>query len=125
MRRIFHPYHLWEETRARLWAPSACSDSDLLNAVCFMHDVDAWAAAMVRVTTQWKFSCEQNLSHEEHNRVAWLGQAAVCLAMGLPESVTRRAWWLLTEAQRTEANKAAELAIRQWEQRYEQGPIAA
>lgn len=90
-----------------------------------MHDVDAWAAAMVRVTTQWKFSCEQNLSHEEHNRVAWLGQAAVCLAMGLPESVTRRAWWLLTEAQRTEANKAAELAIRQWEQRYEQGPIAA
>jgi hypothetical protein len=82
-----------------------------------MQNTRTWAKAMLDVTVQWPISCEQNLSHEEHNRIAWIGQAAVCLALGLPASVTKRCWWYLDKTLQDRANLAAERAIASWAER--------
>ena len=34
----------------------------------------------------WPNSCEQWLSNERMNRIAWLGQAAMCYATGVPST---------------------------------------
>jgi hypothetical protein len=70
---------------------------------------------MRSVLSQWPISCEQNLSHTTHNRIAWLGQAAVCLATGQPSAVTRSVWWELTKDQQDRANAGAAETIRTWE----------
>ena len=115
--RIYHPYTAWEEYKHGMWKQIVPDDSMVLRAVTFMHDTRAWGKSMMDVSRQWKHSCEQNLSHEEHNRIAWIGQASVCMAIGLPEAVTRKAWWHLTAGQQSEANYAATSAIIDWEKR--------
>lgn len=114
MNRIWHPYTRWEEVPAGLWS----SDPVLHNpeiALDFMRDLPRWQEAMQRVTREWIHSAEQHLSHAQHNRTAWLGQAAVCLAIGQPGSSTRQAWWALSKDQQEQANAAAHTVIIEWE----------
>jgi len=85
-------------------------------ALPVMCDSNKWGYFMKRVVVEWVFSCEQNLSHNTHNKIAWLGQASKCLATGCPEYLTRRLWWLLSEKQKQKANNAAREAIEKWEQ---------
>jgi hypothetical protein len=117
MKRIWHPYTLWEEVPAGLWTRKSDDDAAVERAVVFMRDTSQWERAMFDVIERWPYSCEHNLSDSGLNRIAWLGQAAVCYARGFPEHVTRKAWWTLTEQERTEADKSAQRAIMKWEQR--------
>jgi hypothetical protein len=108
--RVWHHFSLWEEGPAGLWRVNP----DIFNldaALNLMRDTPRWVSAMSRVTVEWRYSSEQNLSHTEHNRIAWIGQAAVCLAIGQPSVVTRKAWWHLTDMQQDEANAGAKAAI--------------
>ena len=84
-------------------------------ALEFMQSIKKFSAGMHRVIAEWKYSCEHNLSSVGSNRVAWLGQAAVCIATGAPESSTRVSWYFLTNEQREKANRSAEIAIKKWE----------
>ena len=47
-----------------------------------------------------------------------MGHAAVALAIGCPEDITRAAWGKLTDEQQLLANKEAERAIQAWEHAY-------
>lgn len=115
MKQIYHHYSLWEEWPAGLWR--RIQDPDVDKALTVMRDVPAWIEGMRDVTRRWRYSCEQNLSHAGRNRVAWLGQAAVCLLTGEPSITTRAAWWQLTGEQQERANDGARLAIEEWEAR--------
>jgi hypothetical protein len=114
VKRIYHHHSLWEEGPAGLWRVNPAA-FDLDAASHLMRDTPRWVDAMGKVTTVWRYSCEQNLSHIEHNRIAWLGQAAVCLAIGQPSVVTRKVWWDLTKTEQGEANAGALAAITAWE----------
>ena len=70
---------------------------------------------MLRVVNEWPLSCEHNLT-ADCNRQAWIGQAACCLALGVPEDITREAWHMLTQSQQDEANRKADEAILVWEE---------
>lgn len=87
----------------------------LPKAIDFTGNAALYGSFMVRVTRQWPFSCEHNLTDVAMNRRAWLGHAACCMAIGCPEYITRRAWWMLTQAQRDAADAEADKAIRSWE----------
>lgn len=117
VKRIYHPYTLWEDYHAGMWRKLAASEElDLLRkAIGFTGDAKLYGSFMRMVTEEWPRSCEHNLSDTSMNRRAWLGHAACCMAIGAPEYITRRAWWMLAQEQRDAADAEAEHWIKQWE----------
>ena len=79
----------------------------------FLADSERFAAALDVVTTQWKNSCEHYLTNSAMNRVAWLGQAAMCYATGIPAAF-RSGFSLLTNEQQDAANQVALAALNKW-----------
>lgn len=116
MKRIWHPYHLWEDWRAGMWRRVLPDEEERFveAAVQFTGDAMLYGSFMLRVTREWPFSCEHNLTERAMNRRAWVGHAAACIAIGCPEYLTRRAWWMLTQEQRDAADAQATEAIRSW-----------
>lgn len=79
----------------------------------FLRDTPFFTAAILRVFEEWPKSCEHFLTNASLNRVAWLGQASMSIATGVPRD-HRSGFMLLTEAERNEANATAELEIARW-----------
>jgi hypothetical protein len=118
--RIWHPYTKWEDAANGMYKrfDSETRSFMLQNAVDFTGDHALYGEYMEKVTSCWPVSCEHNLSARGGvNRKAWIGHAACCLALGIPEDVTREAWGKLTAEQRRKANKQAESAIKAWEKK--------
>jgi hypothetical protein len=120
MKKMWHPYWNWEDWKAGMWAKVALSkERELLPlAVEFTGNADLYGSYMVRVTNEWQVSCEHNLTDKSLNKKAWIGHAACALAHGLPEYIVRKAWGMLTEKQRIDANLKAENAILIWTKSY-------
>ena len=117
MKRVYHPYNLWEEFHAGMWRDVNQIDDEIYyqEAIKFTGNHELYGSWMLKVTEQWKYSCEHNLSCTSMNRQAWIGHAACCLAIKCPEQITRRAWHCLTKDQQDKANKKADEAIAKWE----------
>lgn len=122
MRRIFHPYTLWEDARHGMWRRVAGDERKLYldQAAALMKDPVSFLAAMSTVAHEWPFACEVNLTTRSINRQAWIGHAATVLAVGAPEDVTRQAWWTLTTQEQDAGNLAADAAIAEWERLHEE-----
>ena len=120
MKRVYHPYWNWEEYEAGMWRHTSGSERAELveKAFQFTGDALAYGDAMMRVIEQWPISCEHNLTDRSMNRLAWVGHAACCLMTGAPEDVTRKAWGMLTDQQRIDADKRAQEAVDEWERQY-------
>src|SRR6202035_2096283 len=115
--RIFHPWWDWE-----------CYKAGFYNAVVhgisreeaearyrdFLADLDAFGKGMDRVMAEWPNSCEQFLLNVSMNRVAWLGQASMCIVHGIP-SCYRGGFKLLSEEQQDAANALAQKRLEEWE----------
>lgn len=114
--RVFHTYDQWECYKAGFYATKF---DGMTKAECeiayrdFLSDSDKFAAALEVVTTQWVNSCEHYLTNSAMNRIAWLGQAAACQAMGIP-STFRSGFGLLTEEQQEKANSVALVYLNKW-----------
>lgn len=120
MKRIYHPYQKWEDYQNGMY--------DLLKE--YTEEEEEQLARMVKdllsnsrnfeyiatkVITEWINSAELNLSNPSRNRQAWIGQASCCYALKVPERITKLGWHLMTPSQQTEANRVADLVIKQWE----------
>jgi hypothetical protein len=84
----------------------------------FTGNASLYGQFMQRVTKEWPVSCENALTDYALNRKAWVGHAAVALALQIPEDITRAAWAKLTYEQQLLANKEASRAIQTWEHAY-------
>lgn len=117
MKQIYHPYWNWEDFKAGMWGKVGPQDelSMLGHAIEFTGNHELYGQAMLRVIEEWPITCEHNLSNESQNRRAFIGHAAVCLELGIPEYIVRMAWGKLTQEQQDLANKAADIAIGKWE----------
>lgn len=122
MRRVFHPYTRWEDARHGMWRNVTGEERKLFldQAAALMRDTVSFHAHMVRVTHEWPYACEVNLTTRSINRQAWLGHAATVMAVGAPEDVTRQAWWTLTQAERDAGDAVAAVTIADWETRYQE-----
>lgn len=116
MKRIYHPYWLWEDFKHGFY--DNCSGnvkSNYIEKILEMFNSEELTKEyMFRVITEWKYSCENNLTNEALNQIAYIGQSASCLYCGAPNSVTMEAWSLLDEKTQNQANKIAEKAIKRW-----------
>jgi hypothetical protein len=117
MKRIWHPWTDWECYRAGFFAtlapPPLDAEQALLSYTEFLRDTSRFERALGRVITAWPTSCEHWLSHEGMNRIAWLGQAAMCIATGVP-AVFRGGFKRLSVPEQRLANSTARVVLNGW-----------
>jgi hypothetical protein len=109
MLRIYHNHTKWEDLEMYYKKPF-----DVQQALDFINDSKEFAKSMFRVTCEYKYSCEHNLT-SNINRVAWLGQSACFKAIRCPEYITRKAWGLLSLKKQKISNLHAKKCIETWE----------
>lgn len=114
MTEIWHPYWLWEEIDSNMWGDG--NKQDLQDAIELTGDHELYGSWMIKVADSWKYSCEHNLTKLSTNRKAWIGHAAVAMAINVPEDIVRKAWGYLTKEQQKLANNQADIAIKYWEE---------
>jgi hypothetical protein len=114
--RIFHTYKEWECYKAGFFATTkdGMSKDECLNSyAAFLRNIPHFTNALEHVITEWKYSCEQNLSNSAMNRIAWLGQASACYAEGLP-SCFCGGFSLLSTDEQNLANETALIYLNKW-----------
>lgn len=121
MKRIYHPYTNWEEVSHNMWGEVSDRKEALQAAIKFTGNPMLYGEYMRRVISEWPISCENALTDKNLSRKAWVGRAAVALALAIPEDITRQAWGFLSDEQRTLANAEARRAIEYWSERHLQG----
>lgn len=115
--RIFHTWEKWECYKAGFYsdnAPLGMSIDDCETRYKeFLSDLPLFEKYLARVITEWKFSCEHYLTNENMNRIAWLGQASMCLYSSVP-SKYRGGYNLLTGDQKIAADSMALVYLNKW-----------
>lgn len=126
MERIFHTWDKWECYPAGFYeerAPKGIADDEAVSAYAdFLRDLPRFEAALDRILAEWPNSCEHYLSNERMNRIAWLGQAAMCIATGIP-SRYRTGYHLLSKDEKVRADEAALGALNRWLAIRGEGPL--
>lgn len=122
MKRIYHPYWLWEDYKAGFY--DNCSGEikkqliqkgiDMFNSESLTID------NMLKVINEWKYSCEHNLTNESMNKIAYIGQGACCLYCKIPSRVTMEIWNKLEKEIQDRSNKIAAEILIIWKQKHEQ-----
>jgi len=114
--RIFHTYDKWEcypagfyESKLEGKSHEECEEifKRILSSEC------DFSVALDGVITNWKYSCEHYLTNRSMNRIAWLGQAAVCYASGVPSRYSS-AWFDIPKEKRNKANEIALQYLNKW-----------
>lgn len=114
--RIFHTHDKWECHKAGFYASKK---DGLTSEECeqmyadFLNDSERFAKTLENVITEWQHSCEHYLTNKAMNRIAWLGQAAMCYATGVP-SVFCSGFNLLSIEQQNAANEVALIYLNKW-----------
>lgn len=114
--RIFHTYEKWECHKAGFYASSK---EGMTKNQCeeaykeFLVDLNRFESALSEVVSKWKHSCEHYLTNSSMNRIAWLGQAAMCFATGIPAAF-RGGYNLLNEEQKYAADMMALKYLNRW-----------
>lgn len=115
--RILHTWDKWECFRAGFYEErppdGMTQDQGEERYQEFLSNMQAFEAALQKITSEWKHSCEHYLSNERMNRIAWLGQASVASALGIP-SCCRGGYNRLTDEQKYAADQMALKYLNRW-----------
>lgn len=114
--RKFHTFDKWECHKAGFYATKKegkTSDECEQIFADLLRNGQKFKEALAGVCAEWENSCEHYLTNKAMNRLAWLGQAAVCYATGIP-SVYSAGWSRLSESEQETANQIALEALNQW-----------
>jgi len=79
----------------------------------FLRDLPRFERGLQRILDEWKRSCEHYLSNENMNRIAWLGQASMCIETGVP-ACFRGGFNLLTDEEQKAADALALKYLNRW-----------
>lgn len=114
--RIFHTFDKWEAVNAGFFAPGikGRDKEDCEQEYgAFLADLHAFAEGIQATFKAWPNSCEHNLTNGSMNRIAWIGQAAACVARGLP-STYRGGFSKLPAETQSAANALALKYLNKW-----------
>jgi hypothetical protein len=124
--RFFHTFDKWECNKAGFYETKAPKGLTADNCRAYyrelLQDIPEFSRVLECVISEWKHSCEHYLTNGAMNRVAWLGQAALCYKYAIP-SEFRGGYGLLTEAQQLAADEAALEALNRWMERNGRDPV--
>lgn len=109
--RIYHTWDEWEAFEAGFFDSTPKErtlSADRCKAMyaAFLRDIPRFKAAMAGVLRDWPNSVEHNLTNDRMNRIAWLGQAAMCYDTGIPAAFCN-GYAILTPAEQEAADLAA------------------
>lgn len=111
MKRVFHQWHEWECYPAGFYethpphegmTADECHDA----YADFLRDPERFRAALEGVLRDWPNSTEHYLTNDRMNRIAWLGQAAMCYESRMP-AMFRSGFSLLSSEEQEAANLIA------------------
>lgn len=114
--RIFHTHDKWECVEAGFYATTKegmSSEECKKMYATFLRDLKLFERTANKVIREWKHSCEHYLTNKAMNRIAWMGQAAVCYQYGIP-SVFCSGFNLLSIDEQEAANEVALKVINKW-----------
>lgn len=114
--RIFHTFDKWESVGAGFYAPGIKGrDKEECEHEygAFLADKETFSTGIEKVFKEWPNSCEHNLTNSSMNRIAWIGQAAACAALGLP-SAYRAGFSKLPKETQELANNVALEYLNKW-----------
>lgn len=114
--RIMHTFDKWECHKSGFYASKVegMSKEECKQAYAdFLSDDNKFQDGLQGVIVDWKHSCEHYLTNKAMNRIAWLGQAAMCYSTGVP-SVFCSGYNLLTRDQQLKADEIALEYLNKW-----------
>jgi len=114
--RIFHTFDKWECQKSGFYASKVdgMTKDECENAYRdFLSDSNRFRKAANSVINEWNNSCEHYLTNFAMNRIAWIGQAAMCYETGIPSKFCA-GFNLLTDDQKEEANEVALDVLNDW-----------
>ncbi len=115
--RVYHPWTSWECFRSGFYntVPPVGMTSEQAKEKYrdFLRDLKQFESGILRVFDEWPNSCEHFLTNHSMNRIAWIGQAAMCISTGISNSF-RGGFKLLTIEEQNAANQLAEQFLQEW-----------
>jgi ParB-like chromosome segregation protein Spo0J len=114
--RVYHTWEKWECYKAGFYAERCegmTTEDGEERYREFLADLDKFRDALEHVVSEWKYSCEHYLTNDRMNRIAWLGQASVAYALGIP-SLCRGGYHRLTQEQKDAADVLALEYLNKW-----------
>jgi len=123
--RIFHTFEKWECHKAGFYASKK---DGMTQEECeqkyaeFLSNDEMFRAGLQGVLDNWINSCEHYLTNKAMNRIAWLGQAAMCYSTGVPSKFCS-GFNLLTKEQQDHANLLALFYLNIWMEKYNRQPL--
>lgn len=114
--RVFHTFDKWECHKAGFYA--SCVEG-MTNEQCLaeyravLADQELFGSLLAKIIVEWKHSCEHYLTNPSMNRIAWLGQAAVCYKSGVPSKFSA-GWNELSLDEQNAANNTALKYLNEW-----------
>jgi len=114
--RIFHTYDKWEaveygfyELHHKTMSVKQCE----YKYMQLLTNLNEFEETLQKVISEWKYSCEHNLTNKSLNRIAWLGQAALAYRYNIPSRYCG-GFKLLTKEQQEAANEMALKYLNIW-----------
>lgn len=115
--RIFHTFDQWECYKSGFYntsAPKGLTADDCKSIYRdFLSNLEDFEKGLLGVINDWPKSCEHYLTNLAMNRIAWLGQAALCYSKSIP-STFRGGYNLLTLDQQKAADNLALKYLNIW-----------
>jgi hypothetical protein len=119
MIQIYHKYTEWEDFQNGMFNTAFDNESLLItNAIKLLSDDVLFYQTAINVLNKWPISSDVNLSNNSSNRQSWVGQSACCYKYNVPEILTRKAWKLLPDKNKINANLIADKIIIIYESKY-------
>ena len=123
--RIFHTFEKWECHKAGFYG----NKKDGLTAeqcekeyANYLSDEQRFRDGLNGIINEWINSCEHYLTNKAMNRIAWLGQAAMCYSTGIPSKFCA-GFNLLSSEQQDRANLIALDALNFWMKKYNRNEL--
>lgn len=114
--RIFHTFDKWEAVDYGFYNnnhPTLTKKQCEYKYKELLTDLNQFEEYLNKVLSEWKYSCEHNLTNKSLNRIAWLGQACVAYKYNVPSRFSG-GWQLLTESEQEKANRLAHKYLNIW-----------
>lgn len=115
MKRIYHSWDKWEDNRHGFYGGLPYDKDNTLELYAsLLKDLSKFEIALKTIVSEWKHSCEHNLSNEAMNRIAYLGQASCALVYNVPHNVSMGGYNLLTSEEQMAADNMAQKYLNIW-----------
>ena len=116
MLRIHHSWDKWECYKAGFYETKNCLPKDEGQEIYkkFLSNEDLFEKSILKVFDKWHFSCQHFLTNESINRIAWIGQASVCIEKRI-SCFNRGGFKRLSLMQQRRANALAMKYLKKWE----------